>query len=88
MLLSELQDRHPIDGAEFIVDRPPLAACHLFELGMHFRHKTHDDCNPVESILQEIKRHTAQFYNIFSRASPETAKEWSKAPSWALNQPI
>jgi transposase-like protein len=55
--------------------RPGLHAG-LFELGLHFRHETHGDRNPVERVFQEIKRRTTQFYNTFSRASPESAEKW------------
>jgi hypothetical protein len=33
----------------------------LFELGMHFRHETFNEYNPVESVFQEIKRRITQF---------------------------
>jgi transposase-like protein len=88
VFLRELQDKHAIDDAEFLVDGAPWLHAGLFELGMHFRHETHGDRNPVERVFQEIKRRTNQFYNTFSRASPESAEEWSKAISWAWNQLI
>ena len=88
VFLRELQDKHVIDDAEFLVDGAPWLHAGLFELGMHFRHETHGDRNPVERVFQEIKRRTTQFYNTFSRASPESAEEWLKAVSWAWNQLI
>jgi transposase-like protein len=88
VFLRELQDKHAIDDAEFLVDGAPWLHAGLFELGMHFRHETHGDRNPVERVFQEIKRRTTQFYNTFSRASPESAEEWLKAISWAWNQLI
>jgi transposase-like protein len=88
LFLRELQDKHAIDDAEFLVDGAPWLHAGLFELGMHFRHETHGDRNPVERVFQEIKRRTTQFYNTFSRASPASAEEWLKAISWAWNQLI
>ena len=88
MFLRELQEKHDIDDAEFFVDGAPWLHAGLFELGMHFRHETFGERNPVERVFQEIKRRTNQFYNTFSRASPESAEEWLKALSWAWNQLI
>ena len=88
VFLRELQDRYAIDDAEFLVDGAPWLHAGLFELGMHFRHETFGNRNPVERVFQEIKRRTTQFYNTFSRASPESAEEWLKAISWAWNQLI
>lgn len=88
MFLRELQEKHAIDDAEFFVDGAPWLHAGLFELGMHFRHETFGERNPVERVFQEIKRRTNQFYNTFSHASPESAEEWLKALSWAWNQLI
>ena len=38
VFLRELQDKHVIDDAEFLVDGAPWLHAGLFELGMHFRH--------------------------------------------------
>ena len=72
--LRELQEKHSIDDTEFFVDGAPWLQAGLFELGMHFRHETHGDRNPVERVFQEIKRRTNQFYNTFSHAEPETVE--------------
>jgi len=81
MSLPEFQDKHAIDHIEFLVDGAPWLYAGLFELGMHFRHETHGDRTPAEHVFQEIKRRTTQFYNTFSRASPESAEEWVEAQS-------
>jgi len=81
LFLRELQDKHAIDDAEFLVDGAPWLHAGLFELGMHFRHEIHGDRNPVERVLQEVKRRTTQFYNTFSHASAEPAEQWLKAVS-------
>ena len=86
--LQELQEKHDIDDAEFFVDGAPWLHAGLFELGMHFRHETHGDRNPVERVFQEIKRRTNQFYNTFSHADPETVENWLRALAFAWNQLI
>jgi transposase-like protein len=88
MFLGELPKKHTVADAEFLVDGAPWLQAGLFELGMHFRHETFGERNPVERIFQEIKRRTEQFYNTFSRASPESAENWLQAISWALNKLI
>ena len=86
--LRELREKHSIDDAEFFVDGAPWLQAGLFELGMHFRHETHGDRNPVERVFQEIKRRTNQFYNTFSHADPRTAENWLQALAFAWNQLI
>jgi transposase-like protein len=88
MFLRELQEKHDIEGAEFFVDGAPWLHAGLHELGMHFRHETHGDRNPVERSFQEIKRRTRQFYNSFSHANPETVENWLCALAWAQNNLI
>ncbi|MFB6198666.1 MAG: IS6 family transposase, partial [Halobacteriaceae archaeon] len=88
MFLRELQEKHSINDAEFFVDGAPWLQAGLFELGMHFRHETHGDRNPVERVFQEIKRRTNQFYNTFSHANPETVENWLRALAFAWNQLI
>lgn len=88
MFLRELKKKHAVENAEFFVDGAPWLHAGLFELGMHFRHETFGERNPVERVFQEIKRRTEQFYNTFSRASPESTEEWLKALSWAENHLI
>ena len=56
MFLWELEEKHDIEDAEFYVDRAPWLHAGLHELGMHYRHDTHGDRNPVERIFQKIKR--------------------------------
>jgi transposase-like protein len=85
MFLNELQKKHDIEDAEFFVDGAPWLHAGLFELGVHFRHETHGDRNPVERVFQEIKRRTDQFYNNFPNADPETVESWLKAVAWEQN---
>jgi transposase-like protein len=88
MFLRELREKHSVEDAEFFVDGAPWLQAGLFELGMHFRHETFGERNPVERVFQEIKRRTNQFYNTFSHADPETAENWLRALAWAWNQLI
>ena len=86
LFLRALQDKHAMDDTESLVDGAPWLHAGLFELGIHFRHETHGDRNPIERVFQVIKRRTTQFYNTFSRASQESGEKWLKAISWAWNQ--
>lgn len=58
MFLEELAEKHAVDDAEFLVDGAPGLKAVLFELGMHFRHETFGERNPVERPFPEIKRRT------------------------------
>lgn len=88
LFLKELDEKHDVRDAEFFVDGAPWLQVGLFEFGMHFRHETHGDRNPVERVFQEIKRRTNQFYNNFPNADPETVDSWLKARAFAQNQLI
>ena len=88
LFLRELADKHDIEDAEILVDGAPWLQAGLFELGMHFRHETFGERNPVERMYQEIKRRTNQFYNTFVRAGPETAENWLQALAWMHNELI
>jgi transposase-like protein len=81
IFLRELAEKHDVDDAEFLVDGAPWLRAGLFERGMHFRHEAFGERNPVEREFQEIKRLTDQFYNTFSRASPESVENWLRALS-------
>ena len=86
--LRELAEKHDVEDAEFLVDGAPWLHAGLFELGMHFRHETHGDRNPVERVFQEVKRRTNQFHNTFSHADPATAESWLQAYAFAWNHLI
>lgn len=51
MFLRELQEKHDIENAEFFVDVASWVHPRLHELGMHFRHGTYGDTNPVKRTL-------------------------------------
>lgn len=82
--LRELNEKHAIDDAEFPVDGAPWLQAGVHGLGMHFRHETFGDRNPVEHIIQKIKRRTDKFYNCFRNADPDTVESWLEALAWAL----
>lgn len=88
LFLKELKEKHAIEEAEFFVDGAPWLQAGLFELGMHFRHETHGNRNPVERAFQEIKRRTEQFYTNYPNADPETVESWLCALAWAENHLI
>lgn len=86
IFLSELEEKHEIEDARFLVDGAPWLQAALYERGLVFRHVTFGDRNPGERIFQEIKRRTRQFYNSFGNANPETAENWLQALAWRLNE--
>ncbi|MFB6138592.1 MAG: IS6 family transposase [Halobacteriaceae archaeon] len=88
MFLRELDEKHDLDETEFFVDGAPWLHAGLHELGMHFRHETHGERNPVERVFQEVKRRPEQFYNTFSHASAESVESCLLAWSWTWNQLI
>ena len=51
MFLRELKQKHAIDEKFGIVDGAPWLYAVLFELGLHFRHETFGERNPVERIF-------------------------------------
>jgi transposase-like protein len=86
--LDELNQKHDVQDAVFLVDRAPWlhAALHRFDLQP--RHETFGERNPIERVFQEIKRRTSQFYNHFGHANPETVENWLLALAWAENNLI
>jgi transposase-like protein len=88
LFLDELDEKHEVQNAEFLVDGAPWLHAGLHELGVHFRQETFGDRNPVERVFQEIKRRTNQFYNHFGNAEVETVENWLLALAWAENNLI
>ena len=86
--LEELDEKHEVRDAAFLVDGAPWLHAGLRELGVHFRQETFGDRNPVERVFQEIKRRTDQFYNHFGNAHVETVENWLLALAWAENRLI
>jgi len=72
--LEEIDEKHEVRDAEFLVYGAPWLHAGLRELGVHVRQRTFGDQNPVERVFQEIKRRTSQFYNHFGNAEVETVE--------------
>jgi len=86
--LAELNEKHDVDDAVFLVDgsQSLQAACHRH--GFDFRYEKHGNRNAVERVFREIKRRTICFSNCFSNAEAETADDWLRSFSFAWNQLI
>ena len=85
---TELQEKHNVDDAVFLIDgaTPLNDACHRH--GLDFRYEKHGNRNSVERIFREIKRRTVTFSNCFSHAQADTADDWLRSFSFAWNQLI
>src|SRR6056297_1026593 len=86
--LAELNEKHDVDDAVFLVDgsKSLQAACHRH--GFDFRYEKHGSRNAVERVFREVKRRTICFSNCFSNADAETADDWLRSFSFAWNQLI
>ena len=86
LFFAELRDKHDVDDAIFLVDGavPLHRACEKH--GVDFRYERHGYRNSVERIFREGKRRTASFSSCFSNAEAETANEWLRSFTFALNQ--
>jgi len=86
--LTEMDEKHDVDDAVFLVDgsKSLQAACHRH--GFDFRYEKHGNRNTVERIFREVKRRTVYFSNCFSNAEAETADDWLRSFSFAWNQLI
>jgi len=86
--LQELQEKHDVADAVFLVDGAPWLQAALFEENLRFQHVTHGNRNAVERIFKEVKRRTKQFANHFRNASAESAETWLQTFAFAWNQLI
>jgi transposase-like protein len=86
--LTELDEKHDVDDAVFLVDgsKSLQPACHRH--GFDFRYETHRNRNAVERVFREVKRRSICLLNCFSNAETETADEWLRSFSFAWNQRI
>ena len=86
--LTELDEKHDVDDAVFLVDgsKSLQAACRRH--GFDFRYERHGNRNAVERVFREVKRRTVCFSNCFSNAKAETADDWLRSFSFAWNQLI
>ena len=86
--LQELQEKHEIADAVFLVDGAPWLQAALFEGNLRFQHVTHGNRNAAERIFKEVKQRTEQFANHFCHASVESAGTWLQTSAFAWNQLI
>jgi len=84
--LRELQEKHEVEEAAFLVDGAPWLHSALHERGLRCRHEPVGERNPVERVFQEITRRTEQFSNTCSRADLESADSWLHALACLENQ--
>jgi putative transposase len=76
IFLRELQQKHDVEDATFLVDGANHLQAALHRAGLRFQTQRHGNRNAVERIFREIKRRTSSFSNCFSHVEPETAETW------------
>ncbi len=77
--LRELQQKHDIEDAVFLVDYAQHLATALRRAGLRFQTVRHGNRNAVERVFREVKRQTSSFSNSFSHVQPTTAETWLQA---------
>ncbi|WP_082223270.1 IS6 family transposase [Halosimplex carlsbadense] len=76
IVLRELQRKHDVETAVFLVDGAQHLQTALQRTGLRFQMRRHGNRNAVERIFRELKRRTSSFSNCFSHVEPETAELW------------
>ena len=76
MFLKELQQKHDVETAVFLVDGAKHLRTALQRAGLRFQTERHGNRNAVERIFREVKRRTSSFSNCFSHVEPSTAENW------------
>lgn len=76
IFLRELQQKHDVETAEFLVDGAQHLQTALQRAGLRFQIPPHGNRNAVERIFRELKRRTSSFSNCFSHVEPDTAENW------------
>jgi len=79
IFLRELQEKHHVDDAVFLVDDAPHLKAALHRAGLRFQVQRHGNRNAVERVFREVKRRTSSFSNCFSHVEPTTAETWLRA---------
>lgn len=79
MFLRELQEKHDVSDAVFLVDYAQHLATALRRAGLRFQTIHHGNRNAVERVFREVKRRTSSFSNSFSHVQPTTAETWLQA---------
>ncbi len=88
MFLRELDEKHDVEDAVFLVDSTPWLKAALHQLGLRLRYEKHGNRNAIEHLFQEIKRRTSQFGNYFRNADPATAETLLQSYAYCWNQLI
>ncbi|USZ67467.1 IS6 family transposase [Halorussus salilacus] len=86
--LTELQEKHCVGDAVFLVDGAPWLQAALFEKNLRFQYVRHGNRNSVERVFKELKRRTKQFANHFRHATHRSAENWLQTFAFAWNQLI
>jgi transposase-like protein len=86
--LTELDEKHDVDDAVFLIDGSHSLKDVCRRHGLDFRYEKHGNRNSVERVFREVKRRTICFSNCFSNARAETADDWLRSFSFAWNQLI
>ena len=86
--LTELDEKHDLSDAVFLVDGSHSLQDACQRHGFDFKYEKHGNRNAVERVFREIKRRTFSFSNCFSNAQAETADDWIRSFSFAWNQLI
>ncbi|MDS0261960.1 IS6 family transposase [Haloarcula sp. S1CR25-12] len=76
IFLKELQQKHDVETAVFLVDGAKHLRAALQRAGLRFQTERHGNRNAVERIFREVKRRTSSFSNCFSHVEPSTAENW------------
>jgi putative transposase len=77
--LQELQQKHAVSDAMFLVDHARHLAAALRRAGLRFQTTRYGNRNAVERAFREVKRRTSSFSNSFSHAQSTTAETWLQA---------
>ncbi len=72
--LTELQEKHHVGDAVFLVDGAPWLQAALFEQNFRFQYVRYGNRNGVERVFKELKRQAQQFANHFRHATHRSAE--------------
>lgn len=72
--LKELQEKHDVGDAVFLVDGAPWLQAALFDENHRFQHVTHGNRNAVKYIIRNLGLQTKQFANYFHHTSAESVE--------------
>lgn len=79
MFLRELEQRHDVENAVFLVDSAQHLQAALQRAGLRFQARRPGNWNAIERIFREHRWRTSSFSNCFSHVDPKTAENWLQA---------